>query len=292
MTRILLTGGGGFLGRYLGPRLAAQGAELLTTSLQARAGVVALDLSDASACAALLADWQPQCIVHLAAQAFVGHGCEEDFYRVNVLATDHLLKAALQLPQAPYVLVCSSANVYGRAAVDCIDESCPVQAINHYAISKLAMEYRLQAYTDRLPVAVVRPFNFTGPGQSRDFLVAKLVHHFAHREAAVSLGNLQVARDFSDVRDVAAAVALLVEGRHTGLFNIASGTATPLLTIWDTLVELCAHRPRLLVDPALVRHDEIPRLCGDATRLRQRTGWQARIPLRQTLADMLQESTP
>ncbi len=287
MARILVTGGSGFLGRHLCPLLRAAGHELLVTGLRAQDGVQALDLCQAQASADLLQQWQPEVIAHLAAQAFVGHGSEEDFYRINVLATDHLLKAACRLPTPPYVLVCSSANVYGAATQTCLDEDCEPHPINHYAISKRAMEYRLQAYAGQLAIAVVRPFNFTGPGQSPDFLVAKLVHHFAQRSPSVRLGNLQVARDFSDVRDVAAACARLIAGGHRGLYNIASGTATSLAEIWEMLVALCAHRPQIIVDPALVRTDEIPSLCGNAARLQAQTGWRRHYTLTQTLADML-----
>ena len=287
MARILVTGGSGFLGRHLCPLLRAAGHELLVTGLRAQDGVQAIDLCQAQASEALLRQWQPEVIAHLAAQSFVGHGCEEDFYRINVLATDHLLKAASRLPTPPYVLVCSSAHVYGAAQQTRLDEDCEVRPISHYAISKRAMEYRLRAYAGQLAIAVVRPFNFTGPGQAPDFLVAKLVQHFAQRAPRIRLGNLQVARDFSDVRDVAAACALLIAGGHRGLYNIASGTATSLSEIWEMLVVQCAHRPQIDVDPALVRADEIPSLCGDATRLQAQTGWRPRYTLAQTLVDML-----
>lgn len=259
--KILLTGADGFTGRPFAELARNAGHE-----------VVALrsDLTDAKALVAEVLQVQPEAVVHLAAIAFVGHEHNEAFYAVNVVGTTNLLDALKRLPQKPKkVLLASSANVYGNCEQSPIVETETPAPVNHYAMSKLAMEQLARTYMGQLDIVIMRPFNYTGPGQSEDFLIPKLAKHFAQRSASISLGNLDVEREFNDVRMVCEAyLKLLSLGQAGEIYNVCSGRPHDLRTVIDTFTRLTGHSLRLVVDPAFVRANEVHSLYGSCDKLR------------------------
>lgn len=290
--RVLVTGALGFTGRYLMDELSRSGYEVLGmgSGESDRADYHRVDLGDAKAMRALLADLQPRIVIHLAALAFVGHGEADDFYRVNVIGTRHLLDAIASAGNRPdCVLLASSANVYGNASEGSLNESMLPAPANDYAVSKLAMEYMARLWNDRLPMVVARPFNYTGVGQAGNYLLPKIVDHFRRRAECIELGNLDVSRDFSDVRTVVHLYRRLVETPEAvgGTYNISSGHTHSLREIIAMCSELTGHDLAIEVNPAFVRTNEVKVLQGDNTRLRTLLGdWQAE-PLRETLRWML-----
>lgn len=249
-----------------------------------------VDLGDLPMLQAQIEAVAPQAVFHLAAIAFVGHGSPLDFYRVNVGGTRNLLQALAGLSQPPQsVLLASSANVYGNAAGGLLAEDTPIQPANDYAVSKAAMEMMARLWTERLPIALTRPFNYTGVGQSSDFLIPKIVDHFRRRAPVIELGNLQVWRDFSDVRDVVRAYRLLAEHAvPTGtVVNIGSQRLASLRDVLDLCTELTGHSIEIHVNPAFVRTNEVKTLCADTARLESLVGPRTLIPLSQSLRWML-----
>lgn len=290
--RALVTGAGGFTGRYLVEELQAHGWEvwgLGHTAPPDGARFIQADLLDANGLQAAVEEVAPDAVFHLAAIAFVGHGSPADFYQVNVAGTRNLLQALASLSRPPQsVLLASSANVYGNAAQGMLPESTPFNPTNDYAVSKVAMEMMARLWQDKLPLVVVRPFNYTGVGQSPDFLVPKIVDHFRRRASSIELGNLQVWRDFSDVRDVVQAYRLLADISPAGkTVNICSGRTHSLLEVVDMARTITGHELDVRVNPAFVRANEVETLYGDATRLAQLLGdWSPR-PFADTLGWML-----
>jgi nucleoside-diphosphate-sugar epimerase len=188
------------------------------------------------------------------------------------------------------VVLASSANIYGNTRVSSISESTPPTPANDYAVSKLAMEYVAKLFTTQLPIAITRPFNYTGVGQDPKFLVPKIVSHFRQRASQIELGNLDVARDFSDVRDVAAVYAALLDGRSIGgeTVNICSGRAIALGDIIDMCRSITGHNLDVVVNPAFVRADEVKTLKGDPSRLENLLGGLDRHRFEDTLRWMLE----
>lgn len=228
-------------------------------------------------------------VVHLAAMSHVAIGRVEDYYRVNVLGTEGLLQALgtlHKLPQA--VLLASSANVYGNCDSSPIAEDQAPAPINHYAISKLAIEHVARMYADKLRIVVVRPFNYTGVGQAKTFLIPKLVKHFAKCSPTIELGNLKVQREFNDVRSVCTAYAALLKADVAGqTFNVCSGHPVSLLQVVGLLEELTGHKPELKINPTFVRPNEVHSLCGNPDKLYAAIGPVAHPHLRDTLKWML-----
>ncbi|BAP88422.1 NAD-dependent epimerase/dehydratase [Burkholderiales bacterium GJ-E10] len=262
----LVTGLGGFTGGYLKAALAAKGCRVIGLSHAPSddPDAMACDLTDSAAVMAAVQSVRPDFVAHLAAQTFVAHRDVEAFYRVNVLGTMNLLDALGSLDAPPQrVLLASSANVYGTPNVEVIDESVCPAPVSHYACSKLAMEHMARTWMDRLPIILVRPFNYTGPGQNPQFLVPKIVDHFRRGARTIELGNLDVSRDFSDVRDVVAAyVGLLESEAQSVTVNVCSGTDISLRAILAQMAEIVGYEIEVRVNPAFVRANEIPRLRG------------------------------
>ena len=281
--RILLTGAAGFTGHSF-----TEAAE------QAGYGVCPLsaDLTDASGVAAEVAAAAPDFVVHLAAISAVTHADEEALYRVNLFGTLNLLKALAALPKAPErVLLISSANVYGNADKSPLDEAICPAPVNHYAMSKLAMEHMSALFADRLPLVIVRPFNYTGVGHDTRFVIPKLVAHFARRAAAIELGNLEVEREFNDVRTVCEVYLRLLQlGRPGQTYNVCSGRPVSLKTVINVLQQITGHDLQIKVNPAFIRANEVYRLCGSPAKLEACIGKLQHPPLEETLRWMLSAS--
>ena len=177
--RALVTGLGGFTGRYLASELEAAGYRVFGTAHgndPLGPDMFAVDLGNREDLHRVVAEVRPDVVAHLAAISFVAHGDVEAIYRVNVVGTRNLLEVLAGLDKRPMaVLLASSANIYGNAAVEVIDELVAPSPANDYAVSKLAMEFMARLWLERLPVVIARPFNYTGVGQSESFLLPKIV---------------------------------------------------------------------------------------------------------------------
>ncbi len=283
--KILLTGAAGFTGLFF--KSAAEAAGHQVVALQA-------NLTDKAAVAAEVLQAAPDAVVHLAAISFVGHADDTAFYGVNVVGTMNLLAGLAALPVKPSkVLLASSANVYGNCDASPITEAQPPAPVNHYAMSKLAMEHMARTYLDRLPVLFSRPFNYTGPGQAPNFLIPKLVSHFARRAPAIELGNLHVEREFNDVRMVCDAyLALLAHGVPGEVYNVCSGQPYTLQHVIALLSGITGHTMDVQVNPAFVRANEVHRLCGSPHQLRSCVGDLPAYDLADTLQWMLDAAAP
>lgn len=282
--KILLTGASGFTGRHF--MQSALRAGHTVHPLQA-------NLSQPRHIEAEIAALQPQAIVHLAAISFVAHADASALYAVNTVGTTNLLSAACAVSHKPQcVLLASSANVYGNCDTAPITETQTPAPVNHYAMSKLAMEHMARTYADQLPIIITRPFNYTGAGQAPNFVIPKLVSHFARRASHIELGNLHIQREFNDVRLVCAAyLALLQCGQAGETYNICTGQTYTLQNVIDTLTELTGHHLQVRVNPDFVRATEVHRLCGNPAKLHAATGIQAAPHgLRATLQTMLAQT--
>jgi len=250
-------------------------------------GSITANLLDRVAVHAAVAAVHPDVVLHLAAISFVAHGDVDEIYRVNVLGTRNLLDALASAPKSPRMVVLASANVYGNTDVEPITEATPLAPENDYAVSKCAMEYMARLWMNKLPIVITRPFNYTGVGQSEQFLIPKIVAHFRRGERIIELGNTQVVRDFGDVRDVAATYAGLVRSMPVnGVFNICTGVGHSLGGVLDMMCEIAGYRMEVRVNPQFVRANEVARLVGSNAGIHHVLGAVTTRSLRETLAWM------
>lgn len=296
MAVALITGINGFTGRYLADELKSRGHAVFgidpMPSASPSCPVYSYDLLDRQGLAEIVEQIKPDYVAHLAAISFVAHGDADAIYRINIVGTRNLLDALARCSHRPKtVLLASSANIYGNTEIEPIDEGVAPAPANDYGVSKLAMEYMARLWSEQLPLTFVRPFNYTGVGQTENFLLPKIVAHFKRREAVLELGNLDVSRDFSDVRMVARWYRQLLELGGAGeIFNTCSGIGHSLQEVLAMMRSISGFSPEIRVNPAFVRANEVRRLVGSRARLDRAVGAAESIPLIETLRWMY-EST-
>jgi GDP-4-dehydro-6-deoxy-D-mannose reductase len=297
--RVLVTGATGFVGRWLVRELRQAGHEPIGAP-----GRDELDITSHASVDSVVSAARPDAIVHLAGMAY-GPDARRDPDRalaVNAGGTRAVLEAASRQPTPSTVIIVSSSEVYGRPepADLPLAESAPLRADQPYGHSKIAAERVATEYAARgaVPVVIARPFNHTGPGQRLEFVVpalaARILAARDRGERSIRAGNVDVRRDFSDVRDVVRAYRLLAEGVRRGaptsgpaIYNIASGRSVSIRVLVERLAGLSGAEMAIETDPELVRQDDPPDIRGDASRLVAETGWEPQIPLERTLRDVL-----
>lgn len=290
---ILITGSNGFTGRYVRHEFAKAGYQvigLVNSKANANEEEIECNILDKEKLIKLMKGIKPTGIVHLAAMSFVAEQQSEAFYQVNLFGTLNLLEACEKSDCNPNkIIIASSANIYGDAKVDYINEDQPPSPMNHYAMSKLAMEYMVKLWFNRFNIIVTRPFNYTGIGQKKHFLVPKIVHHFKQGLQEIELGNLDILRDFSDVRDIARAYLLLY---HTSIdsqvFNLCSSNLYTIKDILSIMEKISGYKINVKQNKQLKRDNEIKRLAGSLNKLHHLTGFSPKYTLEDTLLTMYQ----
>jgi GDP-4-dehydro-6-deoxy-D-mannose reductase len=304
-----ITGIAGFAGSHLAEHLLARGVRVAglahsehpTRNLAGLAGRVEAhtgDLLDLERLTAILAEVRPERIFHLAALAAPRLSFQDPlaFHRVNALGTATLVLAIERAKlDGTRVLVVSSGEVYGRAAVVPTPEDAPLRPVSPYGASKAAAEQiAIAAFEGRgLAVVRARAFNHTGARQEPDFAAAAFARQIALAEAGqaspeVRVGRLDAVREFGHVEDVVGAYAALLErGRPGEVYNVGTGRGIPVGEALERLVRL-ARRPVAIVDdPARYRPAEIPRLVAEPRRLAEEVGVRLARPLDDALGALL-----
>ena len=308
MSRLLVTGADGFVGRWLVRAARAAGHHViaavapdgvapttwLTSEELAGCETVRADLREPAGIAALVAT-APSAVIHLAAMAS-GAAARLDpaaAWALNAGATAALADGLVQVGRPTFLLV-STGEVYGRDHSGPIPETASLAPCSPYAASKVGAEVAVLEVRRRtgLPVVIARPFPHTGPGQAPIYVLPALAARL--REAArtgateIAVGNLAPVRDLLDVRDVVTAyLALLTKGVPGEAYNVASGTGHRLTECFEMLARLAGTTARPVQDAALLRAADLPTLIGDPTRLRTTTGWAPQISLDRTLQDLV-----
>jgi GDP-4-dehydro-6-deoxy-D-mannose reductase len=301
MTRALVTGATGFVGRHLVAALCEQGYGVVACGGPQETHALPVDLKDVSSLRGALDVAQPDVVFHLAAQTFVPDSLASpsETYEANVMGTAHLAEAIRGYVAAgakmPRLLFTSSAEVYGVQSPEAfpLKETALPRPANPYAASKAAAEMLLlgEHHALGLDAVIARAFNHIGPGQDERFVVAGFAAQLARIAAGgapqLYTGNLQSKRDFTDVRDVVRAyVRLANDGKRGEIYNVCSGVARSIREVLGELIAI-AHVPvEVRGDPARMRPSEIPIFVGDNAKLRNATGWEPLISFRDSLRDI------
>jgi GDP-4-dehydro-6-deoxy-D-mannose reductase len=307
--RVLVTGAGGFVGKYLTAHLRDQrpDAELHGTlfrsvneAMDPNASWIghSLDLRNPEVVNELIGSIRPDRIYHLAGQAFVPRSFEDPWetLEINIRSQLNLITACIAHNIRPRMLITASAEVYSTAEMP-ITESTPLEPSSPYSVSKAAQDLLgLQYYLSHdFPIFRVRAFNHLGPGQSERFVAPAFALQIAQveqglQEPVISVGDLSAKRDFTDVRDIVRAYYLLMEHGQPGeAYNVASGKARSIQSLLDTFLSFTKVPIQVKTDMNRLRPNRVPILEGDITRIQQATGWQPTITFEQTLLDILED---
>ncbi len=288
--KVFITGANGFVGHWLMEWLTSCGDEVYCLPSD-------VDINDEDRLEKEVEKVSPDAFYHLAALSHVGDswGNPKAVFKVNALGTLNVTEVLKRACPSARLLLVSSAEVYGKVSeIDLpITESLDIKPSTPYAASKVAAEYiGLQAATTGLDVVIVRPFNHVGPGQSDKFVVAALAKRIIEakklNKGYISVGNLSSKRDYTDVRSVVKCYRQLITGGKTGeIYNVCSGIARSVSDIAFRLMELAGVTIEFRIDQNLARGSDVPVLVGDATKVRQATGWQVDVDFDRTLEDIL-----
>ncbi len=303
--KILVTGACGFVGGHLTARLHQAGHEL-TAAVQNLAcrfpegvRVISFDLTQPDEVRKNVLAARPDVILHLAAQSMVVNSWRDPAgtVRINTLGTLHLLEALRGIPETTLVTI-GSSDEYGLTGQTgtLLTEADPCQPQNPYAVSKFAAgQMALQlARHHGLHVIHLRPFNHFGPGQRSGYVISDFCSQIARIETGklapeIQVGDLSVQRDFTDVRDVVEAYALIVERRPpTGIYNVCSGQPRRVKDILDFLVQQAQTPIQVRQDPDKFRPADVPLFIGSACKLHAATGWKPQREFSASLLETLQ----
>jgi GDP-4-dehydro-6-deoxy-D-mannose reductase len=304
--RALITGVGGFVGRHLLQHLQSEGDDVFGLARGADvhglddARIVKIDLFDRADVERAVRQTEPEAVYHLAAQSSPAESLADPWTTIcnNLACQFNLLEGLLSAGLRPRVLIVGSSDEYGRVSPTDVptDEDVPLRPTTPYAVSKVGQDMMGYQYFAQhgLTVVRVRPFNHTGPGHDARFVIPSFARQLAEiesglRQPVLRVGNLEVSRDFTDVRDMVRAYRLaLALGTPGDVYNLGSGRSTRLADTVGELITLCRVQAETRVDPALLRPSDIPRQQANIHKFSALTGWQPRIPWHTTLRDTLE----
>ena len=303
---VLVTGAGGFVGPYLARALAGRGAVVHGLGLGAApaepmlASWREMDLADVESLADAITATAPDAIVHLAGQSSAARSFTdpEGTFRANVTGTWRLLDAVRATAPGARVIVVSSSEIYGPCAPGTrVAEDAAFRPVSPYGLSKAAADQLAAAYGEAhgLDVVRARPFGHAGPGQAPQFMIASWAQQIAdiergRAEPVLQVGNLDVVRDISDVRDIVEGYCALIErGTRGGVYNLCRGEGAALAEVAQHMAAMARVPVRVEVDPARLRPADLSYLVGDPSRTARECGWRVTRPLAETLADVVGE---
>lgn len=296
MKKLLVTGLNGFVGRNLQALLASMPNgpwQLLESKPH--------NLLDSASLDVWLQEDCPDAVIHLAAQSFVPEAFRDPQHtlQVNLLGTLNLLQALKRRAFSGTFLYVSSGDVYGQVAESDLPvvETLMPRPRNPYAVSKVSGELLCQqwSYTEPWRIIIARPFNHIGPEQAESFVIPSMAHQLIRvqkgsQPARLDVGDVDVTRDFLDVRDVLHAYLVLLEhGRSGEIYNVCSGVEQRVRDLIMQMANLAGVEVDLVQDASRMRLSEQRRVVGCSKKLQKETGWKPGIPITETLQSVLSD---
>lgn len=268
--KVFITGINGFTGKHLERYLKDFGYDVYGSVLEKPLykNHFSSDILNEDSIYEILNKVKPNYIIHLAAISFVATKNQQSIYNVNIFGTLNLLNAIEKLNYKPQkILIASSAAVYGNVEGELNEKMCP-QPVNHYGNSKLAMENMVKHYFENQNIIIARPFNYTGVGQEKEFLIPKIVSHFQQNKPEIELGNIDVYREFNDVGFVVKCYTeLLLSNIKSEIVNVCSGNAINIKSIINIMDNIAGYNINVKINPEFVRKNEIKILKGSNKKL-------------------------
>lgn len=290
MKRLLIIGIDSFTGQHLNLHMRRNGYDVYGTAYsESGEQIYKCDITEKNEIKKIIANLKPEYIINLAAISFVGNDDKELFYKVNVLAVEHILESILEIEKykPKKLILVSSATIYGNQEANILDESMVPNPVSHYGISKLAMEQLAKTYFAKINIIITRPFNYTGIGQAQNFLIPKIVSHFKDKKTEIELGNIDVYREFNDIEFVSEVYKKLLESKYNSqIVNIASNRTIALKDIIKSMEKIANYKIHIKINPLFIRENEIVKLSGSCNKLFKLIGEVKQKDFDETLKDM------
>lgn len=308
--KALITGLNGFAGYHLAKLLIDNGYDIVGLDinvetinksfrgLKDKINLIGCDLCDEYKINEVFNNHTFDLVFHLAAQSSVKLSFESpaETLSININSTLNILEAVSRLKIPPKTLIISSSEIYGQLRPDQVPvtEFAPLLPVNPYAVSKAAVDLMSYQYYKAydLPIYWARAFSHSGPGQRTVAVLSDWCFQAAKielgvRQPEISVGNMEVTRDYADVRDVVRGyLAILNDGEPGKPYNVCSGKGYRLDDLLDIIISFSSKKIRIVPDPSKLRPVDIPILVGSPERLVNETGWQPQIEIKQTLKDL------
>ncbi len=310
--RVLITGITGFAGSHLADYILENHPDVEVFGIvrwrsrmdnvlhiEDKITLIEADLKDIVSLKKCLAEIKPDRIFHLAAQSFVPTSwtCPAETFAINSIGQINLFEAVLSLNLTPRIQIAGSSEEYGHVFPDEVPmkETNPLRPLSPYAVSKVAQDLLGYQYFKSYGMNVIRTrgFNHTGPRRGDVFICSNFAKQIAEiekgrREPVLHVGNLEARRDFTDVRDVVIAYWMSLEKCEAGdVYNIGTGKAYSMSKVVDMLISMSKIKIETQIDPTRLRPSDVPILLSDSSKFRAATGWEPKIPFRQSLEDLL-----
>jgi nucleoside-diphosphate-sugar epimerase len=282
MKRVLIFGIDSFTGIHLSKYLKGDGYSIFGTTKRS------CDITRKGDIIEILRKVNPNYILNFSAISSPIHHNSLEFYRVNTIGAINILEVLRELNLTPTkTILPSSAIVYGNQEVEILDESLTPHPTSHYGTSKYSMESLAQHHFNSLNIIVTRPFNYTGVGQSDNFIISKIVKHFRERRPYIELGNLNVIREFNDIEFICEVYKRLLESSVQGeIVNICSGRGVQLMEIVESMNQIADYNIEVRVNPKFIRKDDTRTLTGSPQKLFSLIGEVKQKPFSATLQSM------
>lgn len=301
--RALITGIDGFVGYYLSEHLINERQEVFGTTIvpeytNEKVTLFSMNLLDKSAVEQVIKAVQPDTIYHLAGQSAVGLSWQKPSLTmsINVNGTIHLLEAVRDYCKEAKVLIIGSSDQYGPIKEeDCpITEEHPLRPVSPYGISKVAQEEMAKLFirSYNMNIIMVRAFNHIGPRQGINFVIADFASKIARiekgMEPTIKVGNLEVYRDFTDVRDIIRGYYMLMQTGQIGeVYNIGSGKGYKIKDMLYQLLNITNKQINIESDSSKIRPIDVTILVCDNSKIKSHVGWRPTVDISTSLQDTL-----
>lgn len=276
---VLITGSSGFTGKTLVRMLKKKNYNVFNLDC---------DITKKNELQNSIINIKPNFIIHLAAISNTQFSDTDSIYKVNVEGTKNLLLSINNMIKLPeLVVIPSSAYVYGVPEIDFLNESSKIAPLNDYGKSKFEVEEICKTFKN-FPILITRPFNYTGVSQGLNFIIPKIVHHFISEKKEIELGNIDVYREFNDVRDVCEIYIKFIENvKVSNTVNICSGKSYSIKNIINICKKLTGHNINIKINERLIRKKDVNNITGDPRKMYSIIGKHSFYKLEDTIQFML-----
>lgn len=303
MKKYLVTGVNGFVGQYFVSCLREHendadilGVDITDTSNIEKIKYKKANLCDKETVFEILSEYKPDYIVHLAAMSSVAQSWQEpaDCFLNNTSAFLHIAEAVRIHSLNCRILSVGSSEEYGVYNKP-MQEDFNLHPKSPYSVARVSQEYLSKLYVDRFGIDIVmtRSFNHIGPRQNERFVIPSFIKQLVEisqgAENKMMVGNIDVIRDFLDVRDVVEAYSLILQkGKIREVYNVCSGQGYKLREIIEETAKILNIEPQIVVDESRIRPNDMARVIGDNTKLKTQLGWEQKFTLQDTLSDIIE----